>query len=98
MFRSGQKPLKLIHGGRILTDLYFHQQFNALPDYIKCCSQDSGESIFAGRLTSYLDGLDTLPPNINYYLCGSAEMVVDVRNLLIKKGVEYHQIITEIYF
>ncbi|MFA6401214.1 MAG: FAD-binding oxidoreductase [Salinivirgaceae bacterium] len=98
MMQSGQKPLKLIHGGRTIADLYFHQQFKAFSDYIKCCSQDSGEGIFAGRLTSYLDGFDTLPQNLNYYLCGSAEMVVDVRNLLIKKGVEYHQIITEIYF
>jgi ferredoxin--NADP+ reductase len=98
MFKSGQKPLKLIQGGKTLADLYFHQQFNALPDYIKCCSQDSGKGIFAGRLTNYLEGLDLLPPNINYYLCGSAEMVVDVRNLLIKKGVEYNKIITEIYF
>jgi len=98
MFQSGQKPLKLIHGGRTQNDLYFHQEFQALTDYIKCCSQDSGNGIYDGRLTKYIDEQEYLPPHINYYLCGSAEMVVDVRNLLIKKGAEYHQIITEIYF
>ncbi|MBI9067316.1 MAG: oxidoreductase [Salinivirgaceae bacterium] len=98
MFSSGQKPQKLIQGARTKNDLFFIKEFESLPDYIKCCSKDSGDGIYADRLTSYLEKFESLPENLNYYLCGSAEMVVDVRNLLISKGVPFSNIITEIYF
>jgi ferredoxin--NADP+ reductase len=98
MFKRGQKPLKLIQGGRFKTDMYFSESFASLDDYVRCCSKDWGEGVFEGRLTKYLEDFSELPTNINYYLCGSAEMVVDVRELLIAKGVPYKNIITEIYF
>jgi ferredoxin--NADP+ reductase len=37
-------------------------------------------------------------PDVKYYLCGKALMVVEVRDLLIEKGVDYANIIAEIYF
>jgi ferredoxin--NADP+ reductase len=98
MFRSGIKPLKLIQGGRTKDDLFFRDKFIGQIAYVGCCSRDSGDHIFQGRLTKYLEGLDQMPTDIYYYLCGSAEMVVDVRNLLISKGILYEYIITEIYF
>lgn len=98
MFKSGQQPLKLIQGGRLKSDMYFSDDFNALSSYVRCASQDTGDDIFEGRLTKYLSELEAIPTNMNYYLCGSTEMVVDVRNLLIKKGVGFNNIITEIYF
>ncbi len=98
MHRAKQVPLKLIQGSRFTQELFFKDEFETLPDYIKCCSKDKGDGIFAGRLTQYLNELPKLPKDINYYLCGSAEMVVDVRNLLIEKGADYNRIITEIYF
>lgn len=98
MFLSGQKPLKLIQGGRKTEDIYFRPDFEQLDNYVKCCSQDTGDGIYPGRLTAYLHSLDKLPEAINYYLCGSAEMVVDVRNLLIQKGIGFKNILTEIYF
>jgi ferredoxin--NADP+ reductase len=98
MFKSGQKPLKLIQGGRLKTDMHFNSTFKELNNYIRCCSQDTGADIYEGRLTRYLEEFNELPTNINYYLCGSAEMVVDVRNLLIGKGIPFGNIITEIYF
>lgn len=54
--------------------------------------------ILEGRLTNYIEYLLDFQQTENYYLCGSAEMVVDVRNLLIGKGVPFNNIITEIYF
>jgi ferredoxin--NADP+ reductase len=98
MFLSGQKPLKLIQGGRTQQELFFRDNFENHSDYIKCCSQDHGIGIYSGRLTHYMQSLNNIPSHINYYLCGSAEMVVDVRNILIAKGVSFKNIITEIYF
>jgi ferredoxin--NADP+ reductase len=98
MHRAKQNPLKLIQGSRTKEELFFRDEFELLPNYVKCCSKDNGKGIYDGRLTKYLQEFENLPKDINYYLCGSAEMVVDVRNLLIGKGVNYNHIITEIYF
>ncbi len=101
MYLSGHRPLKLIQGARSDTDFYLSHLFTDIPHYIKCVSQalavaDAG--FYAGRLTRYIGALNEFPPNINYYICGSAEMVVDVRSILIAKGVGFNRIITEIYF
>jgi ferredoxin/flavodoxin---NADP+ reductase len=101
MFRSGLGKNKvLIHGGRFLESFYFENEF--IPDlgknYVRCCSQQDGQDIFSGRLTAYLRQYPNLPGGINYYLCGSAEMVVDARDILISKGILFRNIISEIYF
>lgn len=98
MYKSGIVPEKLIQGGRQYDDFYFSDEFQQLPDYWRCSSAELGEGLYAGRLTKYLSELDELPSDIYYYLCGASEMVVDVRNLLIRQGVPFDQIITEIYF
>jgi ferredoxin--NADP+ reductase len=49
-------------------------------------------------VTGYLESLPELDPAIKYYICGSAEMVVDTRDILLAKGIPFGQIISEIYF
>jgi ferredoxin--NADP+ reductase len=39
-----------------------------------------------------------LPPDRRYLLCGSARMVVEVREALIARGVPFGNILAEIYF
>ena len=101
MFRSGQKENKLlIHGGRFADSFYYSNEFEpVLQDkYIKCCSQDRVPRAFHGRVTDYLNSLPSLPPEPLYYLCGSSEMVVETRDILIRKGVPFRQIVGQIYF
>lgn len=101
MFRSGITENKtLIHGVRNLNQFYFEDEFQlTLADrYIRCCAHESSSGIFPGRVTTYLQEINDLPPHINYYLCGKALMVVEVRDLLIAKGVPYENILAEIYF
>ncbi len=101
MLESGfGKNKKLLQGSRTLNKFYFQKEFlNALGNnYIRCCSQEKGNGIFEGRVTDYLKKLDYLPSNEKYYLCGSSEMVVDTRDLLVSKGVPFGNIIAEIYF
>jgi ferredoxin/flavodoxin---NADP+ reductase len=100
MLRSGMGQHKmLIHGGRKVDSFYFQEEIlPVLGDrYIRCCSQETGEGLHPGRLTDWLR-LQQLPAENQYYLCGSAEMVVEVRDILISKGVELDQIMAEIYF
>jgi ferredoxin/flavodoxin---NADP+ reductase len=98
MFLSGYKPLRLIQGGRSIEDLYFMNEFVGKIQYQACCSREKNPGVYPGRLTQYLIEIPYLPPDIYYYLCGSSEMVVDVRNILIERGIPFGQIITEIYF
>ena len=101
MLRSGYGEHKmLIHGGGYVDSFYFQDEFKvALGDaYIRCCTKESGEGLYSGRVTDWIVNQESLPINVLYYLCGKAEMVVDVRDLLISKHVPFDNIQSEIFF
>ena len=101
MFRSGLGANKvLIHGGRKLDSFYFLDSLEEYfkEHYIRCCSTEKGKGVFSGRLTTYLKQKDELPSDYRYYLCGSSEMVVETRDILISKGIPFNNIMSEIYF
>jgi ferredoxin--NADP+ reductase len=101
MIRSGKfKNKKLIHGVSYANQFYFEEFLkNELGDrYICCCSRDINGEHFPGRITDYLLGQEELPKGDKYYLCGQALMVVEVRDLLIQKGIPYSHIYAEIFF
>jgi ferredoxin--NADP+ reductase len=101
MYRSGLGGNKtLIHGGRTLDSFYFSDDL--VPDfgtrYVRCCSQQQGNGVYHGRVTQYLEDIDELPLDQKYYLCGSAEMVIECREILLRKGISFNNIVAEIYF
>ena len=101
MMRSGfGENKKIIHGGSYADSFYFEDEFKvALGNkYIRCCSKETGDGLFTGRVTKWLEEQNDLPTDIIYYLCGKAEMVVDVRDLLISRHVPYDNIQSEIFF
>lgn len=101
MFRSGLSPGKrMIHGARYLEHFLFYDEFDAVlgDRYIRCCTGEEDPAVYPGRVTRYLQDQPQLDPQVKYYLCGSAEMVVDTRDVLIGKGVPFERIISEIYF
>ncbi len=101
MLRSGLGAgKKLIHGGRTADSFYFENEMKAAlsENYIRCCSQEQGEGLFPGRLTQWMRDQDEIDLGLQFYLCGSAEMVVEVRDILISKGVGIENIMSEIYF
>jgi ferredoxin/flavodoxin---NADP+ reductase len=101
MFRSGQQNRKtLIHGGRFPDSFYYSDEFEPVlkENYIRCCSRVELEGAYHGRVTDYLNSLDSLSKEAMYYLCGSSEMVVETRDILIRKGVPFRRIVGEIYF
>ena len=101
MLRSGVSQNKtLIHGGRFLDSFYFSDEILdfQLNEYTKCCSQGTSEFTYNGRLTNYIRNKTQLPPDTRFLLCGSPEMVVETRDILIEKGVPFNKIIAEIYF
>ena len=101
MFYSGLSENKtLIHGGKSLNSFYFKSDFIRVMGerYIRCCSKEVGDGVHPGRLTDYLKNLTYIEPDQVYYLCGSAEMIVETREILIEQGVPFEKIMAEIYF
>ena len=98
MVRTGIRH-PLIQGGRTLESLYFHEYFQEKlgKDYHPCCSTQAAPGVPKIRLMDFLKTLEWKTEE-NHYLCGSATMVVEVRDLLISRGVPYEQIYSEIYF
>lgn len=90
----------LIQGGRSRNSFYYKEIFEklALFQYVKCMSRETGEGYFQGRVTYFIENSYQPLPERQYLLCGSAEMVVEVRDMLIVKGVPFKNIISEIYF
>lgn len=100
MLRSGFMAGKMLHGAREGAHFYFEREFKMAfkENYIRCNSGNDGTGDFFGRITAYLENHDQLPTNNKYYLCGRALMVVEVRDLLISKGIPYGSIVSEIFF
>jgi ferredoxin--NADP+ reductase len=101
MARSGLAADKtLIHGGRLDDNFYFSDVLESLitDGYVRCCSQQQDTQNYNGRLTVWLMDNQNLSTNCPYYLCGSPEMVVQVRDILIEKGIPFQNIISETYF
>jgi len=101
MLRSGMTDHKvLLHGGRYADSFYFSDELRAAlgGGYVPCCSRENGPGLYHGRVTDYLESLHQLPSTALYYLCGSSEMVVESRDILIAKGVGYDRVVSEIYF
>lgn len=101
MWRSGYAEGKfLVHGSRTAHGFYYADEaaLNFADRYIACCSQEEGAGNFSGRVTDYLRSLKVLPRGQKYYLCGSAEMVVECREILLSAGIAFDNIVAEIYF
>jgi ferredoxin--NADP+ reductase len=106
MLRSGFGAGKwMIHGSRSKDNFYFSEEFSAAMGhhYVRCLSKPEEElpsdfQAFKGRVTDFLGTFDLLEKSLQYYLCGSAEMVIDCRELLLEKKVPYGNILAEVYF
>jgi ferredoxin--NADP+ reductase len=107
MIRSGRSATLLLHGSRNFSGMYFQEElFAALgPRYVPCVSRPGRDEAgaleragaYIGRLTARLREKGT-DRSARHYLCGSAAMVVDVRDLLVGLGVPFDNIESEIYF
>jgi ferredoxin--NADP+ reductase len=104
----------LVHGARTRDDLYFGESLAADGElnYVPCLSRSGSASdsasrlgtlIHRGRLTAWLeeriaDGSVPGPPGRLYYLCGSEQMIIQVRQMMLSAGVGFERVISEIYF
>ncbi|HBC78666.1 MAG TPA: oxidoreductase [Bacteroidales bacterium] len=86
---------RIIHGIRYSNESYEHKKYSD-GTYLSCTSGDKTGD-FNGRVTEYLANTD-IEKQAYYYVCGSYEMIDQVYDLLIYKGISKAQIKTEGYF
>jgi ferredoxin--NADP+ reductase len=101
MIRSGKASgALLIHGASYVSGFFYADELRKeLGDrYIACCSRCLEVNGFMGRVTRFLEQWSGIDAAKKHYLCGSAEMVVDTRDVLIARGVPFGQIEAEIFF
>jgi ferredoxin--NADP+ reductase len=100
MVRSGLGPGKiLVQAARGPEGLHFRELFASRlgPRYFPCCPGAPAGGAAGGGLRGWLRSSE-LPAGRRYLLCGSARMVVEVREALIARGVPFGNIVAEIYF
>ena len=100
MLRSGMgSDAILLHGVRRTDQFYFRAVWEkALGDrYHRFCSGEDSEGAVHGRVNRFFETHEA-PAECKYYLCGQATMCVEMRDLLIDRGIPFTDIITEIYF
>lgn len=86
----------IFHGVRHAAELYFRDEFSSFA-YHPCLSADNQSDCFSGRVTHLLK--DTpCPPDAHYYLCGAYEMIYEVQDLLLDKGISPDHIFNEGYY
>jgi ferredoxin--NADP+ reductase len=85
----------LIHGIRHAHET-FSNEFESSVKYISCSSLDN-LGRYTGRVTDYL-GKTEIDKKAFYYICGGYQMIDDVYDLLVSKGINKDQIKTEGYF
>jgi ferredoxin-NADP reductase len=85
---------KIIHGIRYSYESYDNETYG--DRYISCVTQDV-RGDFRGRVSDYLENQYLVMSDF-YFLCGNTEMIDEIFELLIKRGLDKMQIKSEGYF
>jgi len=86
---------KIIHGVRYLNESYGREDYP--DDSITLCISGEKGGDFNGRITNYLEK-HTIDPETQCYLCGNADMICEVYDILKAKGIPSGNLNSEVYF
>ena len=86
---------RIIHGIRYSQETYKRESYR--DGKYMCCITRHEKGDFYGRITEYLNN-ESLNKRAYYFLCGNYEMIDEVFDLLIARGIDKIQIKTEGYF
>jgi sulfhydrogenase subunit gamma (sulfur reductase) len=88
---SFEGEVKLIFGVRFASDLFYLERIEKIEQKLKnfklvatVSRPQDGWSGHKGRVTEYLKEVDI---NGQFFICGTHQMILDVKNLLTEKGV-----------
>ncbi len=86
---------RLLHGVRHLSDRYNADHYSP-EDYISCVTAEDGGN-FKGRVTEFIRQ-NPVKEVDRIYICGSSQMIFDVKDLLVEQGNSIENIRTELFF
>lgn len=67
------------------------------PERLVLCTSRSADGDFSGRVTTYIREKSVTTDSV-FYLCGGSQMIADVTDLLVNKGVPPENIRTEAFY
>jgi ferredoxin-NADP reductase len=85
---------RIIHGIRYAYESYDREVYG---DKYTCCVTQDDKGDFKGRIPDYLNNHDFIRSDF-YFLCGNTEMIDEIFDLLIGRGIDKMQIKSEGYF
>ena len=85
----------LVHGIRFEKECYHYNDYEK-NSYVPCISRPNDNSQ-GMKVTDYLL-LNELSKDVQVYICGNRNMIVDVFEILHTKGISGDQITTEVFF
>lgn len=86
---------QVIHGMRYGSDTYALDHIDP-ENYIACVSRDKNGD-FHGRVTDYLRN-NPIDTTLTYHLCGNADMLFEVYDMLVDAGVPRTRIRSEVFY
>ncbi|XOJ84582.1 FAD-binding oxidoreductase [Methylophilaceae bacterium Uisw_099_01] len=86
---------KLLHGVRFTEECY-HANVYKEGSYIPCISKPADGSK-GMRVTDYISD-NEFSSNIQFYICGNRNMIIDTFEILHNKGISGDNITTEVFF
>jgi NAD(P)H-flavin reductase len=92
--RGFKRPINLLFGVRTAEDLFYvdqlrkweeeHPNFKATLTLSRPSEGWNGET---GRVTSHLEAMEIDPEQSMVYICGNGQMVKDVKNMMVERGL-----------
>ncbi|MBI3343184.1 hypothetical protein HY032_03430 [Candidatus Gottesmanbacteria bacterium] len=102
---GGTAPVRLWWGMRYETDVLWQEELASLaaryPNFHYTVTLSKPAESWTGsrgRVTQHVAGETPELPASEFYLCGSRQMIVDMRELLTQNGVPSGQLYTETFF
>ena len=87
---------KLLHGIKTADEAYEKADYD-VSKLVVCTSQDKAGD-YHGRVTQYLKDFDNLDKDTTCFLCGNCNMIHEVYDILLEKGISAENIHAEVYF
>lgn len=94
---SSNKKMKLFFGLRYVEDLFFQEKFKDFDCKIILSRPDESWDGEKGYVTDLIKAEDFDFEKIQVYICGSKDMVDDVKGYFLEKGVPAEDIKNEVY-
>jgi ferredoxin/flavodoxin---NADP+ reductase len=85
---------RIIHGVRFADEAFEREVYG---DEYVCCTSRESKGDFNGRVTTYLEN-EILSRQSYYFLCGNYNMIDEVFELLVDRGIDKMNIKAEGYF